>query len=271
MHDLEHRIRLAIQPAGSPHGNEATWRAIQSCLESPVVATLRPRRRRARIVLVVVAAFLILAGVAVAAEPALLKRLFPKGSDADRMEVIREQPSTVPHAGEYATGEEIFNAMRSGGAAQIPGHKVLLQHRNGDVATTLHAFPTENGDVCYYWEGSFGTGSCGGAAFGPGDVVSATPSYFGIDGGWTTITSITGLTTDDVTDVRVRFNDGTTQEAVMGKNSFLWYPRPNLDVKQYIAANGGSKKAPPPARPEPVGLDVELVDGSMERVTIPSS
>jgi hypothetical protein len=271
MHDLEQRIRRVIPPVAAPDGNDATWRNVQDRVARSGESPSRPRRRRSRIALAAVAACLVLSGVAVAAEPALLERLFPKGSDADRMESIREQPSP----GEPATGRlaeaEIFQAWLRGEAAQIEGHRVLLQHRNGSVATTLHAFPTENGDVCYLWEGSFGTGSCGGPAFGPDDVVSATPSYYGIEGRWTSVTSITGLTTDAVADVRVRLADGTIEDAVMGRNSFLWYPRPKMDLMKYVATMGGSKQAPPPPRAEPVGLEVELVDGSMERVEIPSS
>jgi hypothetical protein len=271
MHDLEQRIRRAIPPVAAPDGNDATWRDVQDQMARSAASPVRPRRRRRRIAMIAVAACLVVSGVAVAAEPALLERLFPKGSDADRMEAIREQPANVPRAEAYATSEEIFSAMRDGQAARIPGHQVLLQHRAGDVATTLHAFPTDGGDVCYYWEGSFGSGSCGGAAFGPDDVVSATPSYYGIEGRWASVTSITGLTTDAVTDVRVRLADGTIQDTVMGRNSFLWYPRPNLDLMKYVASMGGAKKAPPPARAEPIALDVELVDGNMERVEIPAS
>jgi hypothetical protein len=264
MHDLDHRIRSAVRPLGSEEQDDAAWQQVAMSLRPNESIIPRPRRRL-RLAAAIVATCFLLTGVAVAAEPDLLDRLFPKGSDVDRMQVMREPAPDGAPADEVPDAAETIMRLQGGGPIRLDGIRILLTHRDGEVNTTLYAFPTKTGAVCHYWKGTFGSGSCGDYAFQPFDVITYTPSFFEVDGGWKTTTSITGLTTDDVVQVRVRLADGTLEDAVMGRNSFLWYPRPYDNLERYVMSKT-PLAIPKPERSEPAGIEVELTDGTIRRL-----
>jgi hypothetical protein len=208
-----------------------------------------------------------LSGVAIAAEPDLLKRMFPEGSDGDRMGAMQEPPATVLSPEMTNETAKVIKQLSGPAPARIDGHRILLQHSDGPVNTILHAFPTESGTVCHYWQGNFGSGSCGSSAFQPDDVVSFTPNFFAVDNGWTTFTSITGLATDEVSKVRVHLANGLVEDAIMGRNAFLWYPRPYDNLERYVRSKR-PLDLPKPERSEPAFLEVELNDGSVRKVDL---
>jgi hypothetical protein len=261
MHDLDTKIRQAFPPLDDVDADEASWQRVHRSLGQPVLS-VRSRRRPLRVALIAAAVCIVMAGAALAAEPELLTRLFPKGSGADRMEVMREpRPAGDGDLMLPPRAAEIMRGFAAGGPVNLDGVRILLDHTNGTVHTTLYAVPTESGEVCNFWVGTFGSGACGGDTFPSGSLISSSTGVFESADGWKTITVMQGLTTDEVRQVRVRLADGTTQDAIMGRNSFLWYPRPYDDLKRYVESRR-PLDLPPPTRSEPVGLVLELVDGS---------
>lgn len=264
MHDIEDRVRRAFPDVQLGDRDDATWQLVLQG-RSQSTQPVRPRRHRWRVAVVALAACVLLSGVAIAAEPGLIDRLFPKGSGGDRMEVMREPRPLGNGKAEdlpFEVKQMAERLTQSPDPIRLDGYRVLLDHRDGPVQTIAYAFPTESGEVCNVWFGTFGSGGCGGPTFQPGNVIANSIGHFEVTDGWSTITDIKGLTTDGVKSVRVRLADGTIQDAIMGHNAFLWYPRPYDSLERYVATSEPLKLARP-KRSEPVALVIEMDDGSI--------
>jgi hypothetical protein len=226
MHDLDTKIRRAFPTLDDVEADDASWRCVQLELGQPV-QRVRSRRRPLRVAMLVLCVLIVMTGAALAAEPGLLERLFPKGSGVDRMEVMREpRPAGDGDVMLPPRAAEIMRGYAAGGPVKLDGARILLDHTNGPVHTTLYAVPTENGEVCNFWVGTFGSGGCGGDTFPSGSLISSSTGVFEVDDGWKTITVMQGLTTDEVRQVRVRLADGTIQDAIMGRTRSCGTPAP---------------------------------------------
>ncbi|MCW2956980.1 MAG: hypothetical protein JWO69_1849 [Thermoleophilia bacterium] len=266
MPDFDERVRSAF---GAERPVETdVWERVLVRLDDAPVVSARRRRLPVRVLLVAALVAALLSGIAVAAEPGLLDRIFPGGSGADRMQAMKD-PVAQPR--EPLPEDVAMMLEHMSGATDDPvvaeEYRVLLDHAEGEVATTLYAFATRSGEVCYMWHGTFGSGGCSAQTFAPGSVLSHGASQFELRDGTTWTTAIQGLTTDEVARVRVRMVDGSIQDAIMGDNAFLWYPRPYDDLYRY-AASAHPERLSPPDRSEPERLVVELDDGSTREVQV---
>jgi hypothetical protein len=262
-HDIDERIRHGFVRPMTSNELAASFDQVEGRRvgqsETPTSSGAPRRHRSVRVGMVMAAAALLVAGVAVAAEPELITNIFPSDSSSGRMEGIAGPSSRPTPPLPDGLADLVGQMDRTGDPLMLDGTRVLLEHKEGAVNVQLYAIPRKSGEVCQLWYGTFGGGGCANSTFADDEVVNFSVHEDSVSGRLA-LTAIEGIATDAVTKVDVVMSSGATQVTIKGINSFLWYPVAfnSLETSESIDA------APAPVE-RPVALEIHLKNGEVQR------
>jgi hypothetical protein len=258
MHD---RIRTTFPAVDDRGAAERVMRATQALLDAP--GTRRRRARRpVRVLAVALAIVIAIAGIAIAAEPGLLHRIFPSGSGAARMDVFQHPTDVSDHPDLPGSYGHVLETMADVAGTTPDDAHVLLHHRKGALEVTGIAIPARDGSVCLLWATNapgVGFGSC--SPILPGLHEQHSTPFIGNGDGTGYVPMVAGMIDDSVTDVRIRLDDGTVVPAVRGENAYLW-------IQPQLAEAGARGTRPRLEVQRPVAILLDFDDGSSQAVRV---